>query len=152
MSNIDDTRKNKQSIPDKISDGRTDINMLLKALNDVNNRLDIIERALNAKKQVVNWHTSEMPDYKGDNRDHDARYATKKDLRSIPIVTIPEHNDLDGLQGGSATERYHLTNEQVESLHDQVTVEDTDTVDISISGQQISAETIGLTDTITFVE
>jgi hypothetical protein len=121
MSKIDEISRNEESLSDKVSGGRTDIDGLLKALNDVNNRLDIIERALNAKKQVVNGHTSEMPDYKGDNRDHDARYATKKDLRNIPAP-------------------------------DPVTVEDTDTVDMSISGQEISAETIGLTDTITFVE
>jgi hypothetical protein len=122
MNKIDDTKKNKQSLPDKVSDGRTDINMLLKSLNDANNRLDIIERSLNAKKQVVNGHTSEMPDYKGDNRDHDARYATRKYVASVV-------NDID-----------------------PVTVVDTDSIDMSISGQEISAETIGLTAVITFVE
>jgi hypothetical protein len=73
-------------------------------------------------------------------------------------VTVPPHNELEGLQGGSTEERYHLTAKQVGYVQpptppdEPVTVEDTDTVDMSITGQQISAETIGLTATITFVE
>lgn len=38
------------------------------------------------------------------------------------------------------------------NLHSPATVADTTSIDMSISGQLISAETIGLTDTITFVE
>lgn len=59
-------------------------------------------------------------------------------------LTAVNHTDLT--DGGVTTLHEH-TNDHVAA-----TVADTDSVDMSITGQQISAETIGLTDTITFVE
>jgi hypothetical protein len=49
------------------------------------------------------------------------------------------HNNLGGIQGGGIGERYHLTAAQVSALHDAVTVADSSTIDLSITGQQISA-------------
>jgi len=106
MNKIDNISRNRQSLSDKVSGGRTDIDGLLKSLNDVNNRLDIIERILNAKKQVVNGHTSEMPDYKGDNRDHDARYATKKSVASSSHIRLHALDSTD--DHSSSIPRYHL--------------------------------------------
>jgi hypothetical protein len=52
---------------------------------------------------------------------------------------INVHNNLNGLQGGSATERYHLTAAQIAALHAAVTVTDTVSVDLALTGQAISA-------------
>lgn len=49
------------------------------------------------------------------------------------------HNNLGSKQGGTTNEYYHLTSAQYSGLHDAVTVSDTSSVDLSITGQQISA-------------
>lgn len=53
-----------------------------------------------------------------------------------------QHNSLAGLQGGIAGEYYHLTSAQSSALHDAVTVLDTSTVDLVLSGQQLSANVL----------
>lgn len=53
--------------------------------------------------------------------------------------SVVDHNSLSGLQGGTTAEYYHLTNAQVSALHAAVTIADTASVDLSLSGQQISA-------------
>ena len=59
-------------------------------------------------------------------------------------LTAVNHTDLT--DGGSTSLHSHAND------HVAATVADSSTVDMSIAGQQISSETIGLTDTITFVE
>jgi hypothetical protein len=46
----------------------------------------------------------------------------------------------------------NITNNILPLIHDPVTVVDTTSVDLTLNDQEISAETIGLTGTITFVE
>lgn len=55
---------------------------------------------------------------------------------------VTDHNQLSNLQGGSLSERYHLTNAQVNALHSAVTVVDSPSIDFSLSGQQITASAI----------
>jgi hypothetical protein len=49
------------------------------------------------------------------------------------------HNNLSGLQGGVAGQYNHLTNAELGKIHDPVTVSDTTSVDLTLTGQQISA-------------
>ena len=154
MSNLDDVSDNKKPLGDRVAENKGDIDHLSKTIQSLDGRVQKLEgRDIGATTAIarISGHSSKMPDYKGENTDHDARYATKRDLKNI-TPPVSNHNDLNGLQGGSSTERYHLTAAQQSALHSPVTVADTDTVDMSISGQQISAETKGLTATITFVE
>lgn len=52
------------------------------------------------------------------------------------------HNDLVGIQGGAAEDRQHLTAAQVSALHPAVTVSDTSSIDLTITGQLLSAAAI----------
>ncbi|MDD5394935.1 MAG: hypothetical protein PHE17_18105 [Thiothrix sp.] len=126
MSEIDKVDSNKQPLPEKVDGHQDDINWLKSRVNDLILKVSEINKIL-AKRSVQTFtHTSVMPDYKADNADHDARYATHRELKkSIAGVIADEHPP--------------------------VTVADTTTVDMSISGQQISAETIGLTEPITIL-
>lgn len=116
----DKVKMNREPITEKVAWNESDLRHLAKLIDGISVRLAAVEKIVNAKSAVVYGHTSEMPDYKGENRDHDARYATKGFVKS----------SIDNI--------------------DPVTVADTDSVDMSIDGQEVSAETIGLTDTITF--
>lgn len=62
------------------------------------------------------------------------------------------HNDLVGLQGGLPDERQHLTNAQLAALHPAVTVSDTSSVNLTITGQSLSADAIFGTDAGTVAE
>ena len=70
-------------------------------------------------------------------------------LNSTTYTHLTETNHIDLTDGGETTLHSHPISS---NDHVAATVVDSDTIDMSISGQQISAETIGLTDTITFVE
>ena len=63
-----------------------------------------------------------------------------------PIVDVDEteltHNSLWGLQGGTAGQYNHLTDAQVSNLHAPVTVSDTAEIDLTLTGQQISASIV----------
>jgi hypothetical protein len=116
---------NTETLQAKVAGNDNDIRHLLRLVGDLSSKYALLERTINGRKTVVNGHTSAMPDYKGENRDHDARYATKRYVASV-VDSIPPATP--------------------------VTVADTPSIDMTVSGQQISAETIGLTATITFVE
>lgn len=52
------------------------------------------------------------------------------------------HNSLGSKQGGTTNEYYHLTSAEVSGLHAAATVADSTSIDMSITGQQISAAAI----------
>jgi len=52
------------------------------------------------------------------------------------------HNDLASKQGGTAGEYYHLTDAQLAALHAALTVTDTATVDLTLTGQALQAAVI----------
>lgn len=56
------------------------------------------------------------------------------------------HNSLGSKQGGTTNEYYHLTSAEVSGLHAAATVADSTSIDMSITGQQISAAAIFGTD------
>lgn len=56
--------------------------------------------------------------------------------------SIDHNTDLQGLQGGTTNEYYHLTAAQYAALHDPVTVLDGTTIDFTLTGQQITGEVI----------
>jgi len=64
---------------------------------------------------------------------------------NTPLVV--RHNDLAGLQGGSATERYHMTLAQSTALHDAVT----SGTGISVAGQVVSLASAFRVTTLNFV-
>jgi hypothetical protein len=117
VNDIDKISSNAQPLPDKASANQTDIDYLKSKVNEIVPQVAEINKILSRRSLQINGHTSEMPDYKGLNADHDARYATKRALKA--------------------------------NAHAAVTVADTPTIDMALAGQQVSAETIGLTDTIT---
>ena len=61
---------------------------------------------------------------------------------SRTAVSTSDHNNLSGLQGGIVGEYYHLTATEIATLHDAVTVTDTATIDLTLTGQDISADVI----------
>jgi hypothetical protein len=73
-------------------------------------------------------------------------HALLENLNSASYTHLSAVNATDLTDGGTTNLHTHAND------HAAATVADTSTVDMSISGQQISAETIGLTGTITFVE
>lgn len=58
---------------------------------------------------------------------------------NLTSIVTRNHNDLTSKQGGTAGEYYHLTSSEHSGLHSPVTVLDTSSVDMSLSGQQVSA-------------
>lgn len=86
---------------------------------------------------------------------------TGQNISAEVVEAGVDHAQLGNINSASythltATNAEDLTDGGVTSLHSHpndhvaVTVEDTTTVDFTLSGQQISAETTGLTDTISF--
>jgi len=73
-------------------------------------------------------------------------YRTKSelltDIGGSPVGHTHEHNDTTSKQGGTAGEYYHLTSAQVAALHTAVTIADTTSIDMALTGQQISATVI----------
>ncbi len=65
-------------------------------------------------------------------------YASSGLVGTIATSSI-SHNHLGGLQGGTTNQYNHLTDAQVTALHSAVTISDTASVNLSLSGQQISA-------------
>ena len=84
--------------------------------------------------------------YKGGDSVETIDHALLDNLNSASYTHLTAANATDLTDGGATTLHSHAAD------HAAATVADTSTVDMSISGQQISAATIGLTDTITFVE
>lgn len=87
---------------------------------------------------------SKASDFAVSGHNHDHAALTNLNSASYTHLTAANHTDLTD---GGVTALHSHTNDHVAA-----TVADTSSVDMSITGQQISAETIGLTDTITFVE
>jgi hypothetical protein len=67
-------------------------------------------------------------------------------IRTVDTITTNDsqivHNNLNGLQGGVAGQYNHLTNAEVGNIHEPVTVSDTVSVDLTLTGQQISADVL----------
>jgi hypothetical protein len=73
-------------------------------------------------------------------------HALLDNLNSSSYTHLTAANHTDLTDGGVTALHSHAAD------HAAATIADTSTIDMSISGQQISGVTIGLTDTITFVE
>lgn len=57
---------------------------------------------------------------------------------SLSASDIPEHNELNGLQGGSSTERFHVTLFEKENLHPPLVLSETDGKPLALNGQELS--------------
>lgn len=83
----------------------------------------------------------------GDILQYDATTDSWVNVTTASIT--PDHNDLNGLQGGQADEYFHLTQSELDVVQDtsgvntgDVTVVDTDTINLTLVGQQLSADVI----------
>jgi hypothetical protein len=126
---------------------------MLKAVYDPDND-GVVDAAESVAWNGVSGKPSTFPP---DAHHHDERYYTETELQTsgvaqvhwgnlsnVPASFVPSahthaHNEATGLQGGGANEYYHLTLAQVSALHAAVTVTDTASVDLSLTGQAISA-------------
>lgn len=88
---------NTETLQAKVAGNDNDIRHLLRLVGDLSSKYALLERTINGRKTVVNGHTSAMPDYKGENRDHDARYATRKSVELINglsiVISFVDKND-----------------------------------------------------------
>lgn len=57
----------------------------------------------------------------------------------VKMSSVYDHNTLSGLQGGTTSEYYHLTNTQHGQLHVPITITDTTSVNLTLIGQDIQA-------------
>lgn len=57
---------------------------------------------------------------------------------NLTSILTRDHNDLTSKQGGTAGQFYHLTAAEVAALHSAATILDTSSLNLSITGQQIS--------------
>jgi len=57
---------------------------------------------------------------------------------SLSASDIPEHNEMSGLQGGSSTERFHVTLFEKENLHPPLVLSETDGKPLALNGQELS--------------
>jgi hypothetical protein len=70
------------------------------------------------------------------------RLTASRSLSSSSPAT--QHNTLNGLQGGSvgSSDFYHLTAAEYAALHPAVTISDTSSINLSLTGQALSADAI----------
>jgi hypothetical protein len=84
MSKMDSVSKNTKPLPEQVGGNKGDIDYLMQLISDLQNRVQELERKnIGASTAIarINGHSSAMPDYKGENTDHDARYVRISDFK-----------------------------------------------------------------------
>jgi hypothetical protein len=70
-------------------------------------------------------------------------------IDSLITTSTIDHAKLDNL---NSTNIHHLTDAQYAKLHDPLTVTDSSTIDLTLTDQDLTAKTIGLTRTVVFTD